>query len=78
MGHRGEVYSGKIFTDKRKYFFNVKENRNGDLFLNIVESKKQQEAAFEDRQSVIIFEEDIDEFFREIEKAVTYIKNNKA
>ena len=34
---------------KRTYFFNVKENRTGDLFLNIVESKKSEEDRFERR-----------------------------
>jgi glycerol kinase len=40
MGTRGEVFSSKASTAKRTYFFNVKENRLGDVFLNIVESKK--------------------------------------
>jgi hypothetical protein len=47
----------------RTYFFNIKENRNGDLFLNIVESKGRDDGGF-DRQSVIVFEEDLNEFMR--------------
>ena len=40
MGLRGEIYSSRASAGRRTYFYNVKENRNGDLFLNIVESKK--------------------------------------
>ena len=40
MATRGEVFSSKANTPKRTYFFNVKETRTGDVFLNIVESKR--------------------------------------
>ena len=40
MGIRGELYTTEVVLDNRSYFFNVKENRNGDIFLQIVESKK--------------------------------------
>ena len=49
MGTRGEVFSSKANTAKRTYFFNVKENRTGDLFLSIVESKKSEEDRCERR-----------------------------
>jgi hypothetical protein len=73
MGQRGEIYSEKAMSGKRTYFFNVKENRNGDVFLNIVESKKSEENAFE-RFSLIIFEEDLDVFLEGLQKAVKFIK----
>jgi hypothetical protein len=47
----------------RTYFFNVKENRLGDLYLNIVESKNRDTGGFE-RQSVILFGEDLQEFLK--------------
>jgi hypothetical protein len=47
----------------RTYFFNVKENRMGDLYLNIVESKNRDAGGFE-RQSVILFAEDLQEFLQ--------------
>lgn len=75
MGIRGEVYSTRMSTDKRTYFFNVKENRHGDLFLNIVESKKQGATGFE-RHSVVVFNEDLDNFLAEFRKAVDYMYNN--
>lgn len=73
MGTRGEVFSSKANTAKRTYFFNVKENRTGDLFLNIVESKKSEEDRFE-RRSVIVFKEDLAPFLAALESAVAYIK----
>ena len=52
MGTRGEIFSTKADTDKRTYFFNVKENRFGDHFLNIAESRRVGEETdkFERRQ----------------------------
>lgn len=82
MGQRGEVYSTKTSIGKRTYFFNVKENRHGDLFLNIVESKKAQDsmmegpAAFE-RQSVIVFQEDMEAFLDSFQKAIDFLRTQK-
>ena len=39
MGERGEVFSSKLVKNDRTYFFNVKENIYGDLYLNVVESR---------------------------------------
>ena len=76
MGIRGEVFSSKASTEKRTYFFNVKENRHGDLFLNIVESKKQEGSGFE-RHSVIVFGEDLEMFMEEMNNAVGFMRKNK-
>ncbi|MCK4542523.1 MAG: DUF3276 family protein [Spirochaetales bacterium] len=72
MGIRGEVFSSRITIGKRTYFFNVKENRTGDLFLNIVESKKHGESSFE-RHSIIVFDEDLKDFLAEFNKAVNFM-----
>jgi hypothetical protein len=50
----------------------VKENRTGDLFLNIVESKKNEDQ-FERRQ-LIVFKEDLDVFLEGFEAAVRFIR----
>jgi len=73
MGTRGEIFSSKANTAKRTYFFNVKENRTGDVFLNIVESKKSGDDHFE-RRSVIVFKEDLPAFLESFEEAVRFIK----
>lgn len=73
MGIRGEVFSSKVSSGKRTYFFNVKENRTGDLFLNVVESKKQGEDGAFERHSIIIFEEDLSAFLSEFDRAVKFM-----
>ena len=75
MGTRGEIFSvrSNSKSENRTYFFNVKENRGGDIFLNIVESKKHMETDFQ-RHQIVIFEEDIPEFLAALETAVTAIK----
>ncbi len=79
MGIRGELFSirSNSKSEKRFYFFNVKENRNGDVFLNIVESKKHGETDFE-RHQIVIFNEDLPEFLRAFNAAVAAMKKNQA
>jgi hypothetical protein len=69
MGIRGEIFSTKLLLQNRTYFFNVKENRLGDLYLNIVESKNKDSGGFE-RQSVIVFAEDLTAFLGEFDKSL--------
>ncbi len=76
MGIRGEVFSVKSSSGNRTYFFNVKENRHGDLFLNVVESKKSGEESFE-RHSIVIFKEDLEGFLKAFEEAVHFMQEQK-
>ncbi|MCL1896959.1 MAG: DUF3276 family protein [Clostridiales bacterium] len=69
MGLRGELFSTKVIQQNRTYFFNVKENRMGDLYLNIVESKNKETGGF-DRQSVILFADDLQEFLKGFDEAL--------
>ena len=75
MGIRGEVFSTRARTtaERRTYFFNVKENRTGDLFLTVVESKKHGESDFQ-RHQVVVFQEDIDSFMEAMNKAVRFMR----
>ncbi len=75
MGTRGELFTSKAGTARRTYFFNVKENRTGDVFLTIVESKKSGDDQFE-RRSVIVFKEDLAAFLEAFQAAVGYIKGS--
>lgn len=77
MGLRGEVFSTKVSVGDRTYFFNVKENRHGDLFLDLVESKFQEEEGGFMRRSILVFEEDLDEFLAGFERAVRYLKDHR-
>jgi hypothetical protein len=69
MGVRGEIFSTKVMLQNRTYFFNVKENRLGDIYLNIVESKNRDEGGF-DRQSVILFSEDLQQFLQGFDESL--------
>ncbi|MDR2941645.1 MAG: DUF3276 family protein [Treponema sp.] len=69
MGVRGEIFSTRIILPNRTYFFNVKENRMGDLYLNIVESKNRETGGF-DRQSVILFADDLQHFLKGFDESL--------
>ena len=73
MGVRGELFSTKVMLQNRTYFFNVKENRLGDLYLNIVESKNRDEGGFE-RQSVILFAEDLQQFLQGFDESLKVLE----
>jgi hypothetical protein len=73
MGIRGELFSTKVQLPNRTYFFNVKENRLGDLYLNIVESKNRETGGFE-RQSVILFADDLTEFLQGFDESLKVLE----
>ena len=73
MGVRGEIFSNRVVLPNRTYFFNVKENRMGDLYLNIVESKNRETGGFE-RQSVILFADDLQEFLKGFEESLKVLE----
>ena len=79
--YRGELYSRRLKCDtKSSFFFNLKQNREGDIYLNIVESRNQnkvhvrpggnisytsnEETLFK-RHSILIFSEQRQGFARE-------------
>jgi hypothetical protein len=73
MGVRGELFSTRVLLPNRTYFFNVKENRIGDLYLNIVESKNKEAGGF-DRQSVILFADDLQEFLKGFDESLRVLE----
>jgi len=75
MGIRGELFSQKVILPNRTYFFNVKENRMGDLYLNIVESKNRDNGGF-DRQSIILFSEDLQEFLKGFDESLKVLEKS--
>ena len=73
MGVRGELFSSRVLLPNRTYFFNVKENRMGDLYLNIVESKNRETGGF-DRQSVVLFADDLQEFLKGFDESLKVLE----
>ena len=77
MGVRGEIFSTRMICEGRTYFFNVKQNRMGDLYLAIVESKPTETESF-DRRSIVIFKENLGEFLPAFEQAIEALKKMPA
>ncbi len=76
MGIRGELFTTQVLLDNRSYFFNVKENRAGDVFLQIVESKKGDGADF-DRHQISIFAEDMQKVLAGLDASLKFIEKDR-
>ena len=76
MGARGELFTTEIYLDNRSYFFNVKENRNGDVFLQVVESKNR-DGGEGDRHQIAIFADDMQQFLRGLETSLAFIEKDR-
>ena len=76
MGARGELFTTQVTLDNRSYFFNVKENRNGDIFLQVVESKSRNGEDF-DRHAIVVFADDMREFFKGLDSSISFIEKEK-
>ena len=76
MGARGELFTTQIYLDNRSYFFNVKENRTGDVFLQIVESKNR-DGVEADRHQIAIFAEDMQKFLQGLEKSLDFVEKDR-
>lgn len=77
MGIRGELYTEQVKAENRTYFFNVKENSKGDVFLQVVESKQSEGAGF-DRHAVVVFESEMRLFLQGLDKCIEFIEKNKS
>lgn len=73
MGIRGELFSTRVSCEGRTYFFNVKQNRMGDVFLTVVESKPTEAETF-DRRSIVIFREDMRGFLEAFQTTLSYME----
>lgn len=73
MGVRGELFSAKVALRNRTYFFNVKENRLGDLFMTVVESKPSEGEGF-DRHQIVLFADDLQDFLKGFDQSLRYME----
>ena len=76
MGARGELFTTQVYLDNRSYFFNVKENRTGDVFLQIVESKNR-DGVEADRHQIAIFAEDMQKFLQGMERSLDFVEKDR-
>lgn len=79
MGQRGELFTERVFfqNGQKTFFFNVKENRQLDLFLNIVETKRRPESGFE-RHSIMVYKEDLPQFLENLDEACKALGQNRS
>jgi hypothetical protein len=75
MGIRGELYTTQVTLDNRSYFFNVKENRNGDVFLQVVESKMKE--GEDDRRAIVVFADDMQKFLSGMDDSLKFIDKDR-
>lgn len=76
MGIRGELFTTQVSAENRTYFFNVKENTKGDIFLQVVESKVSEGLGF-DRHAVVVFEDEMRPFLQGLDKCIEFIEKNR-
>jgi uncharacterized protein DUF3276 len=69
-----EIFSEKVVTSRRTYYFDVKETKDGAKYLVIGELT--QVGNEMERHRVMVFEESLDSFMDGLDKAVDFIMNS--
>lgn len=67
-----ELFTHKIITERRKYFLDVKMNREGNYYLVISEINSRDE-----RSRVMVFEETIEEFEEGLQRVAEFIRSQR-
>ena len=79
VNNRDILFSKAVKAGKRIYYLDVKENRKGDLFLAITESKKVITGEGEntkvrfDKHKIFLYKEDFEKFMNGLNETVDYI-----
>lgn len=73
-----EIYSKKISCGKRTYFFNLKKQDTGTLFIDIVESQFKRETDRHQRIRMVIFEDHIDSFLDALRETAEEMKKARS
>lgn len=76
MSHQEELFIRMIRAGRRTYFFDVKENRQGGIYLVISERKSSEEGPAEHFR-VMVFPEDVQNFMNALGEAVEFVKRGK-
>jgi len=70
-----EIYSDRITKGNRTYFFDIKKNDYGDLYMKISERKKTENGF--DHYRLMVFEEDMNDFVQAFNKLQDKFKELK-
>ena len=74
--HKKDIHTEKIRVGRRTYFFDLKENAEGEKYLVITESKAQKEEGFR-RDRIMVFTEYMDDFVETFNKMLIYLEKEK-
>lgn len=70
---RRELFTYKLLTGKRIYFFDVKEGRDGARYLVI--SEKHPNSQDPGRSRIMVFEEHLEEFSEGLHQALSFLES---
>lgn len=76
---RNELYAKAVKAGKRTYFFDVKENKSGNLYISITESKKKigSNGGFTyEKHKIFLYKEDFIKFSESLQEVVEFVKEN--
>ncbi|MEM1312813.1 MAG: DUF3276 family protein [Patescibacteria group bacterium] len=71
--NQNELHSVKIRAGSRTYFLNVKEDKNGNLYLVLKESKLNQDGPNEAHR-IMVFEDDFQKFITGMREVLEFVK----
>lgn len=71
---RRELATTRVRAGRRTYFLDIKENKFGNKYLVINESKHQMETDSYERHKIMIFEEDLEKFHAAFEEILDKYK----
>jgi hypothetical protein len=78
---REEVFSKAVKAGKRTYFFDVKETKNGERYVNITESKRMFDEATGrfsyDKHKVFLYKEDFEKFAKGLQDAIRFVETGE-
>ncbi len=75
-----EVYSESVRAGKRTYFFDVKSTKGNDYYITLTESRRKTErdGSFSyEKHKIFLYKEDFEKFEEAMQKAMSFIKENK-
>ncbi len=69
-----EVFTKKVRAGSRMYFFDVKKNKEGTLYLTITENKFQGENEKPERFRILVYEDKLKDFAKGFKETLDFIK----
>lgn len=77
------LFSKTVKAGQRIYYIDVKQNKNGDMYLSLTESKKINQGTLDnphftyEKHKLFLYREDFQKFQQALSEAVSYIESEK-